>query len=299
MAMKSAITHCQINRFRGEEMARKRATLTDLLNNLTYRLLYEKYKLLCCSSFEWNGIEQFGMKNRHIEELLFNHGKCGFFENKGGTYMCLKADDAGEFNVYNDPLNYNITGLGFNKTLSADDVVIIENNMFRMNTRDFIMFYVNKMYEAERTMDVNVKTAKVPFIFACDKSDVLSFKQIFQKIDGNEPIIYANKNLNLDSLTVLKTDANFICNEIQDYKKTVENELLTFLGFNNLAVDKKERVIESEANSNNDIISSFADLQLKSRQKACEEIKEKFGIEIKVTRKDFTDDKLPELESNT
>jgi len=75
-----------------------------------------------------------------------------------------------------------------------------------------------------------------------------------------------------------------------DYKKSVENELLTFLGYDNLAVDKKERVNLSEANSNNEITQAFADLGLKSRQLACEKINEKYGLNVSVKRKEVSFD---------
>lgn len=266
-------------------MARKRATLTDLLNNLTYKVLYDKFHLLACSLFEWEGLPD-DIKPRHIEELLFKYGKAIFFKDPKMTHMCLKVDDVGKYNVNGDPLKYLATGFGYHKHYNADDCVIIENNLFRLPTEEVIMFYVNKLTEAERTMDVNVKSVKTPFIIACDDKDVLTFKRIFQQIDGNTPAIYADKGLNLDALNVLKTDGKFLGNDLMDYKKSVENELLTFLGLNNLAVDKKERVNVDEANSNNELTESFADLQLKARQTACKEINEMYGLKITVKRKE-------------
>ncbi len=269
-------------------MAKKRATLTDLLNDLTAKIVYDKFKLLACSAFEWEGLEEYEIKEKHLEKYLFEDGRAIFFKDPKMSYMCLRANDGYGIDNNGDPLNYVATGFNYRKTFSADDCVIIENNRFRQATRDFVMFYVNKITEAERTMDVNVKTMKIPFIIACDQNDVLTFKRIFQMIDGNSPVIYADKSMNLDALNVLKTEAKFLCNDLMDYKKSVENELLTFLGFDNLAVDKKERVNLSEANSNNQITESFAELQLKAREKACEEINEKYGLNISVKRREVS-----------
>lgn len=266
-------------------MARKRATLTDLLNDLTFKCLYDKYRLLACSQFEWDGLPD-GILPRHIEQFLFSDGKAIFFRDPAMSFMCLTVSDAGKYNVQNEPLEYIATGFGYTKHYKADDCVIIENNMFRLATEPFLMFYVNKLTEAERTMDVNVKSCKTPFVFACDDKDVLTFKRIFQQIDGNTPAIFADKGLNLDSINLFKTESKFLGNDLQDYKKSVENELLTFLGFDNLAVDKKERVNLSEANSNNEITEGFADLQLKARQEACKKINAKYGLNISVRRKE-------------
>ena len=270
-------------------MARKRATLTDLLNDLTFQTIYNKFKLLACSAFEWDGLPE-GIKERHVESYLFHHGKAIFFKDPSMSFMCLEAHNGRGMNVNGDPLRYIATGFNYHKEYNADDCVIIENNLHRLPSVDFVYFYVNKLTEAERTMDVNVKAVKTPFIIACDDKDVLSFKRIFQQIDGNIPAIFADKSLNLDALTVLKTDAKFMGNDLMDYKKSVENELLTFLGFDNLAVDKKERVNLSEANSNNQITKSFAQLQLEARERACEEINTMYGLNVSVKRREVPSD---------
>lgn len=262
-------------------MSRKRATLTDLLNDLTFKTIYEKFKMIAINMFEWSGLPE-GIEEKHLEQYLFDYGTAIFFKDPSMSYMCLKADQSANLNVYGEPLGWWATGFNYHEYYEADECVIISNNKLRVPTDQFIMFYANKLTEAERTMDVNVKTCKMPFIFACDDKDLLSFKQIFAKIDGNEPVIYADKGLNMDSLNVLKTGVSFMGNDLQDYKHTVENELLTFLGVNNVAVDKKERLITDEAESNDEMIRAFCDIQLESREKACEAINKKYGLNVSV-----------------
>lgn len=281
-------------------MARKRVTLTDLLNDLTFKTLYNKYKLLACSAFEYEGLPD-GIKSKYIEDYLFNFGKAIFFKDPEMSFMCLEAQESGRVNVYNEPLGYIATGFNYSKHYNADNCVIIENNAYKLPTHDFIMFYVNKLTESERTMDVNIKACKTPIVFTCDDKDQLTFKRIFQEVDGNTPAFFADKGLNLDGIQAFQTGAKFMGNEIMDYKKSVENELLTFLGFNNLAVDKKERVNLSEANSNNEITESFADLQLKARENACKAINEMYGLNVTVKRKEVNinvDTKLQEQQNN-
>ena len=262
-------------------MARKRATLTDLLNDLTFKNLYNKYRMLATSKFEWCNLPE-GLEEKYIERFLFDHGKAIFFKDSMMSFMCLEAQTSGKQNVYGEPLSWFASGFNYHKKYAADDCVIIDNNPLRVATYNIVMFYVNKITEAERTMDVNVKRCKTPYIIACDDKDLLTFKQIFQKIDGNVPDIYADKGLNLDSFNIFQTNVKFLGNELMDYKKSVENELLTFLGINNLAVDKKERVNLSEANSNNEMTKSFVELQLESRQIACERINKMYGLNISV-----------------
>lgn len=265
-------------------MARKRATLTDLLNDLTYKTIYDRYKLIAVNEWEWQNLPE-GILPRHIETICFDRGFAGFFRDPAMSYMCLQADNGVGLNVNGDPLSYRVTGFNYNKEYKADDIVIIENNLLRIPTSQFILHYVNKLAEAERTMDVNVKACKTPVVFTCDDKDILTWKRLFQQVDGNAPAVFADKGLNLDSVQAFLTGVKFLGNELMDYKASVESDLLTFLGQNNTPVDKKERLITSEADANNQLIQSFADLQLEARQRACEAINEKWGLNVTVRRR--------------
>lgn len=266
-------------------MARKRATLSDLLNDLTYRIHYDKNRLICLNEHEWTGLPE-GIEARHIERLLFNPGFAVFFRDPNMSYMVLEGNQDGHLNVYGDPLGYRVHGVNYQRHLRADECVIIRNNLLALPTEPFIIHYVNKITEAERTMDVNIKACKTPVVFACDDKDVLTFKRIFQQVDGNVPAIFADRGLNLDSIQAFLTGVKFMGNELMDYKRSVESDLLTFLGQDNTPVDKKERLITDEAEANNQLIASFADLQLEARKKACEEINAMFGLNVSVKRRE-------------
>lgn len=265
-------------------MARKRANLTDLLNDLTFKVLFDKYKLVCVNEWEYSGLPE-GVLERHIENLLFSKGFACFFEDPQMSLMCLECDPTGHVNVHGDPLRYRVHGFNYQREVAADKCVIIRNNKLALPSEPFVLHYVNKLVEAERTMDVNIKACKTPVIFACDDKDVLTFKRLFQQVDGNVPAIFADKGLNLDSIQAFMTGVKFMGNELMDYKRAVESDLLTFLGQNNTPVDKKERLITDEAEANDQLIQSFADLQLQARQEACEEINKMFGLNMSVKRR--------------
>lgn len=271
-------------------MAKKRATLTDLLNDLTFRVHYDKNRLICLNEHEWDGLPD-GIESRHIEKWLFSRGFCCFFKDPKMAHMVLECDTGGQVNVYGDPTGWRAHGYNYQQYLNADECVIIKNNLLAIPTEPFIMHYVNKITEAERTMDVNIKACKTPVIFACDDKDLLSFKRMFQQVDGNTPALFVDRGLNLDSIQAFLTGVKFMGNELMDYKRSVESDMLTFLGQNNTPVDKKERLITDEAQANNQLIQSFADLQLEARQKACEEINAMYGLNVSVKRREPTVEK--------
>ncbi len=78
-------------------------------------------------------------------------------------------------------------------------------------------------------------------------------------------------------LTSIDTKAEFIADKLQDYKKGIWNELLTFLGINNLN-EKKERMVTDETNQNNEVINLNLQSFLIPRKEACRQFNELFGF---------------------
>lgn len=145
--------------------------------------------------------------------------------------------------------------------------------------RGTMELFAYRLYEAERSCDVNIKTQKFPNIILTDEKQLFTLKQMYQKIDGNEPAIFGDKkNLNPDTIKVLQTNAPFIADKLQEYKKEIFNEALTFLGINNIMVEKKERLISDEANSNNELINLNLQSYLAPRQEACRQFNEKYNL---------------------
>lgn len=104
-------------------------------------------------------------------------------------------------------------------------------------------------------------------------------ENLFSQIEGNRPAIFGDKQqLDPGDIRTLDTLAPFVADKLTDYKKEIWNEALTFLGVNNIMVDKKERLITDEANSNNELINLNMQSFLFPRQEACRQFNEKFNL---------------------
>ena len=79
-------------------------------------------------------------------------------------------------------------------------------------------------------------------------------------------------------LRTLDTKAPYIADKVTDYKKEIWNEGLTFLGVNNLMIEKKQRMITDEASSNNELINLNLMSFLAPRLEACKQFNELFGL---------------------
>lgn len=139
--------------------------------------------------------------------------------------------------------------------------------------------FAYRLYEAQRTADINVIAQKTPVMIAVDERQRSMMENLYNQYNGNHPFIFGdNKQLSKDILQAIKTDAPFVADKIQDYKKEIWNEALTFLGVNNIMEEKKERLITDEANTNNELINLNLQSFLAPRKKACEQFNEKFRI---------------------
>lgn len=263
-------------------MKQKRVTKTDVVNVLTEHFLYKRFKLLALNMFKWTGLEALGIEERHIENWLFDEGQCVVFKDKYYGLMCLKGMGIGQ-NILEDPTSYRVTGNKYTKEVPADKCVLVENNKLRMPTHEVIVYFTNQLYRTVRTRDVNVDTLKLPFVAACTDKNVLTAKKIMESIDNNEPCLVIDKDvMNIDDIKILPTGVKPYTAELTDLYHDIMNEALTYLGINNANTDKKERLITSEADANNQLIECCSEMFLEARKRACEQINEMFGTNLSV-----------------
>lgn len=294
-------------------MARKRITQNEAELFVQSNGMYMRYKLLAESLFKWEGLPD-GIEERHIEEYLFDFGQALFFRDPNMSYMCLQAQNGVNLNVYADPLTYRAIGINYNKEYRAghnpeyavyasqhadalQEGIVIRNNPHSVSTRTLIMPYLLKLAKIEQVMDVNIETAKTPFIVECTPANELSMKNAMKNLFNGVYAIFTNKKLELSkNVQVIQTGAKFMGNEMIDYKHAVESDLLTVLGIDNVNVSKRERLISGEATANDKLIASFIDVALTSRKAAAESINAAFGLNVSVDMRNPVDNSVDNVE---
>lgn len=261
----------------------KKADHNDVENFITESFLFDRFRLLMLNQFKWSGLEELNIQERHIESFLFDNGYCLFFEDKENGKFCLPCYGQGGQNVYGDFLRYRATGFNYAYDVSAEESVLIENNKLRMPTHKAVLYFVTRLYELTRTMDVNVKQLKLQTLFSATDKNVLTVKKIIDEIDKNNWAIITDSAMSLDEIVkAIPTGVKCLTAELTDRYNALMNEALTYFGINNSNTDKRERLITDEANANNQFIDSCAEMFLEARQRACEEINKKFGTHISV-----------------
>lgn len=253
--------------------------LAMFLNNATYNDYYDRLKLIAISLFSWDNLEKYAGvgSNRFLELCLYNMGRACFVKDPKLGYLAINANPSDKLNVYQLPEKIQAWSVGYTKQFNFDEVVYIMNNELMKPTRSTIELFAYRLYETERTIDVNLKAQKTPILLEGDKKTMLTLKNAYAQYDGNIPFIFGSKTFELGSkINALKTDAPYLIDKLELHKHEIWNECLTFLGIDNANTDKKERLITDEVESNNEIIKYYLNCFYKTRKKACDEINEKF-----------------------
>lgn len=244
--------------------------------------LYTHYKMLALNMFTWENLPG-NLESRHIEKFLYEYGQVIFYDNKIFGKVCLPCSPTGALNIYSEPVSVIVNSYLIHDTVMLTNGVRILNNDLVISTDFYIRQYAEKMAEVEYAIDINVKQQKFPFFVETDKKNEYTMKQVFKQKDEGQPYIYANKKLGIGETTVHTLSVPYVVDKLHEYKFELEREILTFLGLNN-TIEKEERLLVDEINSNNDFIERNVEIMYKNRQYACERINKIFGTNIRVVK---------------
>lgn len=232
--------------------------------------------------FEWQNLPD-TVDERFLELALYEHGYAVYFNDDIVGNLALTCTIGGKLDVYRIPIMRRAYAQnGYNKLLSNSDSVLIYNNYLHTPTSLTIELFARRLYEIERAIDVNVKGQKTPTLILCSEQQRLTLQNLYMQYDGNEPFIFGDKNMDIEGIKSLKTDAPFVSDKLQILKHQIWNEALTFCGIENSNADKKERLVADEVGSNYGDVEAQRNIMLNARRQACKKINKMFGTNIEV-----------------
>lgn len=286
MGIRKRVKKKPINDYFGDAM---------LLNTQSYVDYLERMKKIALSMFEWVNLPP-SMSSRYLELCLYYKGQAALLYDIDYGYINTQAADAGYINIYGLPTAVNCFSFSYNETRSLyvpgnaenrnyapeEECILVMNTYERIPTCSTIELFALRLAEAQRTIDTNINAQRTPIVILTDKNQELSMKNMYAEYDGHTPVIFGDRNqLNLDNIKAMRTDAPFVAKDVMDYKVQIWNEFLTFMGVSNLS-EKRERLVTSEVDSNNELVNLNLQSYLAPRKQACKEFNEKFGLSGKM-----------------
>lgn len=260
----------------------KRRWQSAELNNKTYIDYYNRLMELALNVFEWENLPP-SVDERFLELTLYEMGYCLYFNDEIIGNLALTCTIGGRLDVYRIPVLRRAYAVnGYNKMCSTKDSVLIFNNYLHTPTQLTIELFARRLYEIERAIDVNVKAQKTPTLILSSEQQRLTMKNLYMQYDGNEPFIFGDKNMDIEGIKSLKTDAPFVADKLENLKHQIWNEALTFCGIENSNQDKKERLVSDEVGCNYGNVEAQRNVMLNARKQAVKKINTMFGTNIDV-----------------
>lgn len=277
------------------------------------RSFYEtKYFSLYINSFKFTGIDK--KKARYLLKKAWKFGTWASFivdgtkpdasledvlsnktasslsvgkENENGL-LVLCSYGATQYDAEDEPsvvTLINSRGATFIPTtpqIVNKDVVIGWAHSSHMPVHDLVEFYINKLVEVEVALDMNVYAHKMPRLVVCSPEDRARVEALVEKIEDGEHNLFLDVTDWQAIKNILDSGGNFIIDKLKIYLQNIENDLLTFLGVNNVSINKQERLITDEAEANDQLINDSSDCFLDALQEYCDNVSDVLGYPISV-----------------
>lgn len=269
---------------------------TSLLSNkASYLQYYDRLTDIGLNCFKWKNLPE-GVDERFLELTLFETGMAiFFFDDAMQKYLGLTTMIGGRLNVYRIPIKrtaYATNGY-HNDKLTENNSVLIFNNRIHTPSKLDVEIFSQRLYNLDRTIDVNVNGQKTPVAILCDENERLTMKNLYMQYEGNQPFIFGGKDLDVKGITAINTGAPYVADKLYDLKTQYWNEALTYLGVPNISTTKKERMITDEVQKTMGGVFASRLSRLNARKEACEQINKMFGLNVSVEFNEGLDVGMP------
>lgn len=252
-------------------------------NAMLLEEIYNRFSNLAVTRIKWNNLPE-TVSERFLNISLYLFGSAAFFRDPTMGFLALPCTIGGEFNVYYDPTIVTVNSFNYTKTLNQDEFVYIRNNPTTTPTAMHVFTYAKRMSDTLRSIDVNVKKLKQPYLIQCEEKERITIENLIKKVQDNEIMVIGSKQFGLNDrnfeITPLPSTSSL--SSLWETYVRLENMMYTVLGINSPGFEKKERLVVDEVNANNMVVDMAIEVNIKELQLACDKINKLFGLNISV-----------------
>lgn len=262
---------------------------TDVNGQFTARTLFYKEKLsqIIKGLFEIDCPDSWD-KDYFLDVFLFD-GKICVTDTSMGV-IPLRCSLYG-VNVFNRASGINIANpvLGnLQRTKDVDAVLLyLCDNKFFENFNAIVDIFSEKLASADGAIEVNLMNSKVAWVCFCENAkQAQEMKFIYDMVSRGEPAVFPGSRPQdaPEAFQFFNSNVkqNYVADLIQTEKRSIMNEFLTLIGVNNGNIEKKERLIVDEVNSNNDEIQCNIKLMKMNIDDGVKKVNNMFGNILRI-----------------
>lgn len=253
-------------------------------NNLQELLLIEYFCNIYIGQFELEGLPEEIPADIPARWLFWWRNVC-VFKDKSGTPCALPPIMGENLSLYWRPTKWWVEGAnGFREKLNESNSVIIWNDRGRTCPYWHILPWVQKIVQLRSAQDINMNAQKTPFVWSGNKNELLSAANFYEQLTGGKPVMFTSKKMSdhLKETQVFNTDVPFKGLEFSRQEQIFVNQILTYLGIVNVNVEKRERLVEDEANANTELTKLNLAARLQQQQSDWDKANKMFGWNVRV-----------------
>ena len=286
------IFQCLLNNVQGYEKLTKMQQIEVQLFIYVFGIINEQFK--------WEGLPK-EIKPHNLEKVLNMYGQ-GVLFKVGEDYAFCNAVNTNMLNIYGEPVevqpvaingytfdrvNVN-THLGDKGEIKEQNAVLFKNNLTSTPTYAMVKPMVEELAFIWESKGINAGLSRVKVLLHANKNNASAIKQQIKSILGSStmiPVVSEKTNI-LNEIEKLDFNVEYTPDLYwEDFDKTFAT-LCQWLGITtNLSQNKKERLIVSEVESNDELTTISEDARLSFRKLGCEQAKELFGLELSCENK--------------
>ena len=264
--------------FQGDFGARTKKKIAQYENSRTFiMILMRLIDMALDYRYRFENLPE-TMDERVIKQALLFYGNVTLFDLDGVPIALPSAPDGKAYDVYGNagssfvfskngrinfsvPLNYKYTNsiLSDKKLLlgsktdnsEVSNGVVIWERKTRMPFIWTVIYYAERIADTLRTLDLDRRWMKRPFIPRCEESEGKSFDESLKAFMNNEDFSISLKSRNLDKTDIFTVDlAPELITHVTQLVEWYENQFKILCGIDsNSQVDKKgENLISDEIN---------------------------------------------------
>lgn len=242
---------------------------------------------LASSSIEWVGLPDY-LNTVIMENYLNRTGSAMIgYDDMLDRYFSGQNASVGNIDIEGYPMDRRIIFMnGDGMKFTPENSVIIYNNSMRMADIWIFEQFARRMANMDMAIDINVESQKTMPIIPTTQQQQLTIQNVYNNREINMPYTLVDQNgFNSEALKnalMFDNRKSFTSDLIMQVQREIWSRCLTFIGVNNLNIDKRERTNVPEVNSNLDEILIMRRDRLNQREVACRKLNEIFGWKCSV-----------------
>ena len=260
------------------------------VKNTALQRYFRKYLLQkAISVFKWTLPEEWD--EDYFKYTLYGLGYIAVLNTRSFGVIC-QGGALGGYNLYYRPSYIMITNPLLKETITANigtDCAIIKLQPDYSSIMDIVGYYADQLALAAEALGMNLVNVKTGVVFGAEnKAQAESYKKMYDKLGDGNPAVFIDKNLLDDTGKpkwfpfVQNMKEQYITPDILSDMRKINEQFCTDIGIPNANTDKRERLIDSEVNSNNVETATRCEMWLESIKKGIAKANEMYGISLGV-----------------